>query len=69
MTRTKKFLKFVIKIVDNDDEVMIDDTQTNFATLNNSSQSHSIITTKTARKASVFLKKVTKNARADNKRK
>ncbi len=84
MTRTKRFLKFVIRIVNNDDEVnfveehfMSENAQMNFATLNNSSQSDSIITTdiatlnnsnqsqskitiNTARKVSVFLKKITK---------
>jgi hypothetical protein len=52
MTRTKRSLKFVIKIVNNDDEVnfvekhfMSENAQMNFATLNNSNQSYSIITT------------------------
>jgi hypothetical protein len=74
MTRTKKSLTFVIKIVNNDDKInlvdesfMNKDTSTNFVTLIESSQSRSITQTDTARKVSVSLKKVTKNARADKK--
>ncbi len=72
MTRIKKFFKFVVLIEDSDEfdsittQFIQQDTSMNSATLINSSQSHSITTSETARKASV--KNVTKKTRVDSKR-